>query len=345
MEHTDQNQTPQASETLFVPLRVEACKADDVSLMAQALAEATKPGSRMTVQTALQRGLRTALKRKAIKVLYYLLDNGADVNVINSGYFFGDEDLLAKPSLEALEIVVAHGWDIDTRTSCIDWPLLWSVVRFHDLVEWCLDHGASVYLPGDTPPRDARGIGQVPRITVLEAAAERGSVPTFKLLREKGAPFHPGVLHAAVVHAVYSAPPFDGSAEPSTSNVWFNERMAMVRYLVDEAGIDVNTEWWRPYQTGATPLDFIAWYNTGKDVRELIWFLLDRGADVNHVSVLAGGYLGDDGSYLSSLEIAHRGNRSPNTPFLNAVQQWQERQRNKITQSDESRRYHGGYCL
>lgn len=332
MEHTDQNQTVQTSFSAIpwekLTLQGKACRADDLSLMAQALAEAAKPESRTTVQRALQSGLRTALRRNALKVLSYLFDNGADVSQVSPGWLFDDDDLLAKPSLEALEMLLAHGWDIDSRPSRIDWPLLWSVVRYHDLVEWCLDHGASVYLPGDTPPRDARGIGQVPRITLLEAAAKSGLVPTFKLLREKGAPFHVGVLHIAVEQAIYLAPPYNGSADPSTSNVWFNERMDMIRYLVDEVGIDVNTNWWRPGQAGATPMDRVA-YRSGDsmDVRELVWFLLDRGADLNHASVSKDNYFGDT-SYLSPLEMAQTGRRKR---CLEAIQQWQERQRNDTT--------------
>ncbi|PON28470.1 hypothetical protein TGAM01_v202964 [Trichoderma gamsii] len=296
--------------------------------MAEALSLAAKGGTRDTVQDVINACLRTSLRRRAVKVQAYLLDKGADVSNVYCGWLFNDEDLLAKPSLEAIEMLVAHGWDIDHRSSRIDWPLLWSVVRYHDLVEWCLDHGASVYLPGDTPPRDARGVGQVPRITLLEAAAKSGSVPTFKLLREKGAPFHVGVLHSAVEQAISSAPSYNGSADPSTSDVWFNERMDMVRYLVDEVGIDVNTEWWRPGQAGATPLDRVAYHGgDSKDRRELVWFLLDRGADLNHASVAKDDYFGDT-SYLSPLEMAQTGTRKR---FLEAIQQWQQRQRNVTT--------------
>lgn len=330
MEHTAPNQTPQPLARATAPRQVgfQACRTDDVSLMAQALSLAAKGETRDTVRDILQACLRISLRRKAVKVQAYLLDNGADVSDVSPGWLFNDEELLAKPSLEAIEMLVAHGWDIDSRPSRIAWPLLWSVVRYPDLVEWCLDHGASVYLPGDTPPVNARGIGQVPRITLLEAVAKSGSVPTFKLLREKGAPFHVGVLHIAVEHAFYLAPPYNGSADPSTSNVWFNERMDMIRYLVDEVGIDVNTEWWRPGQAGATPMDRVA-YRSGDsmDVRELIWFLLDRGADLNHASVSKDDYFGDT-SYLSPLEMAQTGRRKR---FLEAIQQWQERQRNDTT--------------
>lgn len=340
MEHTDQNQTPQTLPTIdnpaIYPVRLVASKAsknDDVPLIVQALSLAAKPESRNTVQDVLRSGLRNSLGRHALKVLSYLLDNGADVSMVDPGWLYSEEDPFAKPSLEALEMLIAHGWDIDARPSRISWPLLWHVVEYPDLVEWCLDHGASVYLPGDTPPRDANGIGQVPRISLLERAASEASVPTFKLLREKGAPFHRGVLHAAVERAVQYAPPFNGSISPSTGNIWFNERMAMIRYLVDEVAIDVNSEWWRPGKAGATPLDFVAYHSSSnKDVRELVWFLLDRGADLNHASVLKYGYkdqyIGTGISYLSPLEVAQQ---SSDKRFLEAIQEWQEQQRNNST--------------
>ncbi|KAL7927958.1 hypothetical protein ACQKWADRAFT_325270 [Trichoderma austrokoningii] len=276
-------------------------------------------------------GLRSSIKRRTLKDLFYLLDNGADVSQVDASLFFNDEDLLAKPSLEAMEMLVAHGWDIDTRRCHTDWPLLWSVARFHDIVEWCLDHGASVYLPGDTPPRNANGTSQVPRIILLEAAARFGSVTTFKLLREKGAPFHRGVLHIAVEQAACEAPRINDSASPSASNGYFNKRMEMVRYLVDEVGIDVNAEWWRPGQSGATPLDRVAHHFGGhRDVRELVWFLLDRSANPNHASVLdynKGQYVGTGVSYLSPLAVAQR---SFVKHLLEAIQQWQEQQGNNM---------------
>jgi hypothetical protein len=327
MENTD---LIQRQERPLAPTQIasRACRTDDVSMLVQALSLAAKPESRSTIHQVIWMGLRNSLKRSALKVLFYLLDNGADVNEVDPGYLFSDEDPIAKPSLEAMEMLIAHGWDIDSRRGPISAPLLWLVVRWHDLVEWCLDHGASVYLPGDTPPRDSRGVGQVPRRTLLEAAAARGSVATFKLLREKGAPFHVGVLHAAVRKAVDLAPRFVPAADECPNITWYNERMAMVRYLVDEVGIDVNAVWWKPGKCGSTALDYVAYHGwSGRDWKELVWFLLDRGADINYASVLKDAYYGDV-SYLSPLEVALD---KSNKQFLKVIQEWQEQQRNKST--------------
>lgn len=84
-------------------------------------------------------------------------------------------------------------------------------------------------MPGDTPPRAADGdIGKLPRITLLESAAGDGSVATFKLLREKGAPFHPRVLHAAVERAVVHAPFFDSSSSHRRDQ--FSDLTTEIRY-------------------------------------------------------------------------------------------------------------------
>ncbi|KAL6908775.1 hypothetical protein GGI43DRAFT_379615 [Trichoderma evansii] len=339
MEHTNQDQTPQRLPTVdnpaIFPVRLVASKAsknDDVSLIVEALSLASKPESRNTVQDVFRSGLRNSLKRSALKVLSYLLDHGADISIIDPSWVVNDEDPLVKPSLEALEMLIAHGWDINAREDAEAWPLLWYLVEYPDLVTWCLDQGAIVvYPPSDDPSRDANRLGHYWSQSLLEHAAKRASVATFRLLREKGAPFHQRILHGAVERAVTSAPPFHGSTSPSTSpstsNVWFNERMAMIRYLVDEAGLDVNSEEWRLGKYGATPLDIVSSYKNGKDARELIWFLLDRGADLNHVSILKDPTRGDI-RHPNPLEEARL---ISNTRFLEAVQEWQDRQRNNTT--------------
>ncbi|KAM0483162.1 hypothetical protein ACHAPX_002609 [Trichoderma viride] len=316
---------------------IQACRIDDVSLMAQVLSVTAHSQSRDKVQRMIQLRLQTCLRRRSHRVLSYLLDNGADISDVHPGWLYSDYGPFAKPSLEALEILIAHGWDIDSRRGGTSWPLLWGVVQFPDLVEWCLDHGASVYLPGDTPPIAANGeMRRLPRITLLESAAGDGSVAIFKLLREKGAPFHPRVLHAAVERAVVHAPFFDDSTSHRRDH--FNERMVMIRYLVDEVGIDVCSQWWKVGRIGATPLEYVAHHTSSsdKDVRDLIWFLLDRGADPNRASVIQDGYKGyedwiykgPDFSYASPLEVAQQSSRPH---VLEAIQEWQRRQRSSAT--------------
>lgn len=62
-----------------------------------------------------------------------------------------DNDTL--PSREILELLIEHGWDINSRGSSLSGiPLLWYVVEDPDLVKWCLDHGAELDPADDTPP-------------------------------------------------------------------------------------------------------------------------------------------------------------------------------------------------
>lgn len=340
MEHTEPNQTPQPLAQTIYPTQMgyQACKTDDVSLMVQALSRAASGETRDTVQRVLRTSLQDSLRNKAVKVQAYLLDNGAEVSQVEPGLLFGDVYPYGKPSIKALEILVAYGWNIDTLHRRKKRPLLWFVVQFPDVVEWCLAHGAGLDLPGKiTPVLDGIGYTTYARISLLECAAGQGSVSTFKLLRENGAPFHRGVLRAAVQHAVGCAPRFDDSS--SNRSVSFNERLVMIRYLVDEVGIDVKTEWWTDNGRGATPLEYVAIHTTAgvSDVKELVWLLLDRGADPSHASILKDGckvndgtivYKGPDRSYPSPLEIAQK---SYGTLLREAIEEWQSRQLHKTT--------------
>ncbi|KAM0253867.1 hypothetical protein ACHAQJ_007095 [Trichoderma viride] len=310
-------------------LTLQACRNDDVPLMVQAISMASSPESRNTVQDVIKAGLRNSLAREAPRVLTYLLDHGADVSTVTAG-MMGMKEELVKPSLEVLEILVAHGWDVNARSHDTDWPLLWCVLSYPDLVEWCLAQGASVYLPGDTPPRDAKGVGRVPRQSLLECAAQGATVATFELLRAKGAPLPRRTLHRAVGSAVHYMPPYDPPRDPISDAAFrertdmagylasCKERMAMVRHLVDVVGFDVNAEEGWPGKNYATPLLFVAEYKNGRDARELIWFLLDRGADPNRAST-GGESRMPTPSALEYAQTIH------NTCFLEAVQEWQER--------------------
>ena len=89
------------------------------------------------------------------------------------------------------------------------------------LVAWCLAHGASVLDPPDLNPLSTPPL--------LEAAASKASLETFKLLQQHGAKLTRRVLHRAVEAAAYAGGGDGGG-----------ERMALVKYLVEEAGCDVN---------------------------------------------------------------------------------------------------------
>ena len=286
-------------------LCIEACKADDVSLMEQAISIASKSTSRHAVQDVAQRGIKRSAARGAVHVLNYLVDHphGADVVALSALDIMAN-DVMAKPSLEIFEILVAHGWDINTQgpDKITSWPLLWYVVEYPDLVRWCLDHGARVDIP-DNPPK-------VGPSTILGMAASLGSVETFELLRAKGASLDPRTLHHAVEKATILAPK-EGS-EPSS---FYTHRMDMVRHLVDVVKLDVNAVQHQLGRQCSTPLCIVAGRPTNQIFRELIYFLLDRGADPNLNCKTQG-----DTNWPSAIACAQS---SGNMRFLQAIKDWQ----------------------
>ena len=99
--------------------------------------------------------------------------------------------------------------------------LLDLTLPFPRLVAWCLTHGASVLDPPDLDPLHTPPL--------LEAAASKASLETFQLLQQHGAKLTRRVLHRAVEAAAYAG---DGEGG--------GERMALVKYLVEEVRCDVN---------------------------------------------------------------------------------------------------------
>lgn len=137
-------------------LVVVACRTNDVALMERALSVASQPDSPSSVQQMLCRGLRRAAARNSVDVLKFVLNRGANVAQLTAhDTLVRDEhNLPTESSQEALEVVLAHGWDINTRGPHGDgYPLLWWVIEHPNLVRWCLDHGAEVHRPLEPPQR------------------------------------------------------------------------------------------------------------------------------------------------------------------------------------------------
>jgi hypothetical protein len=151
----------------------DACRMDDVPLMTELVSEATEHRLVVTTQQLLDIGLDRSVGSNATKVLTYVLEQGADLE--GQGVYlalpWADHSL---PSRAMLDILIAHGWNIDScgHTSA-DTPLLWKVLGHPELVDWFLSHGASVHL--STPANHQLR-------PILERAAAGGNVALFARL-------------------------------------------------------------------------------------------------------------------------------------------------------------------
>ena len=255
----------------------KACQDDDPALLDEAISMITADESRFFYYETH----RAALENNALAILTHLLSRGQSILPISPSD-------AARSSDATLEFLLAHGWDINTRgtpnPAYQPPPYLWSVLGDIDRVRWCLAHGASVHPEGVEPLRsDVVTMAQRGCEQLLECAAWSASVETFELLRSKGAPLGWRPLHLAVRCAtLYQA---DRPGEARTEQGRQHEaRMAMVRHLVDVVGIDVNAAdqpvGSRVPDRIGSPLCYVAAaYGQEPSVRELVWCLLDRGAD------------------------------------------------------------------
>ncbi|KAL6716619.1 hypothetical protein ACLMJK_006187 [Lecanora helva] len=228
-----------------------------------------------------EEALALAIKKASVPIVKYLLEQEKTPVAGLQPYRVWmavsraseDEDRGKKEqnAIRVWQTLFEHGWDVNCRESSESQNsngdrLLTMVCDSENLVNWLLSHGAVAADPPDldsfsTPP-------------ILERVASTGSISTFRLLRDNGAQITQRLLHRAVQSAAYS-----GDRET------FEERMKMVRFLVEDLGCDVNAmdvvegqqlpnHWGTPaayaMQTGYQPAD---------QKVELIKYLLEKGAD------------------------------------------------------------------
>lgn len=292
-----------------------ACRKDDVALMSQCFSAAQRADSRVTLQEALQAGLRKSVKEAAMACISYVLDQGADIAKLDPCWLIGENSTYTSIRV-VLELLVARGFDINSQKSCL--PVLWEVgVADHELVEWCLDHGADLDPPDPTPKNSVSE-----RKPILESAAVVSNIATFELLRSRGAPLDRnfGVFPVAVIAAN------DGTCGNDNS---FEKKMNMLKHLLEVVGCNVNSlTYGSHYESGSTcstPLCWIACHPRGEiaKVRRLIWFLLDHGGDV-HFNPFP-----HSPSEATVMNSAHESAKKcwatgkPNQVFLDAVRDWE----------------------
>ncbi|KAI9662761.1 MAG: hypothetical protein M1829_006156 [Trizodia sp. TS-e1964] len=306
----------------MIRLFLDACKADSGSLLSHALAFVSSPESE---QETLNMAVGMAIPRNACKVLTLLLEQGAKVPE--------ESNLRIEegPSPEILDILLAHGWDINARRAGLR-PFLWGVVYDGDLVAYGLKNGAT------TIPLDLQLATESERLTdqiacppILELAASQSTVATFELLRSHGAPFGPRMLHMAAQSARANhnngqgrrVKGLEGGLSDKDLALLHSERMAMVVHIVDTLGVDPNAldqpAGWSLGNHWGTPLCYVAHSNPSNEVAH---FLLQRGADPDLVVEPAG---------WSAMELARR---SKNQRFLDLVENWKLQQKEGLHHSN-----------
>lgn len=263
---------------------LKACKDDDTTLFEEAISMTAEDDIKSFYNEARQ----IAIQDSAITILNNLIERGVSVMPR-----FPTEPMGA--SKETLEFLLAQGWDINGQGPSPNdkEPFMWNVVKDYDLVKWCLEHGASVHPRGQEPFRDGitttKSRGECQQI--LEKVARCGSIATFELLRSNGAPLGWRSLHFAVETATYGRPGKEGDY-----SIHHDERMAMVRHLLDVVKLNVNAPD-QPVGTrvmpthSGTPICYIPDSKSlERDTRELTWLLLDRGADPTRALEIAKLY-------------------------------------------------------
>lgn len=228
-------------------------------------------------------------------------------------------------------------------------------------MKWCLEHGTSVLprnqkpwpLPEDLDINNSETVKEYFEThqysaqqrsdvfycpPILELAASVSTVATFELLRSKGAPLGWRVLHKAVSSTAGIAVTEKSIREQRSPSEEVKqlqlsdreiartreERMAMVRYLVDTLKVDVNTRdqppGWMLSNHWGRPLHYVAHSSrNGGDCKEVTLFLLERGADLE--------LLGEQG--MAPVAMVRKGN------FLDVVNEWRLAQTGEAMRSKD----------
>ncbi|KAF2175310.1 hypothetical protein K469DRAFT_702328 [Zopfia rhizophila CBS 207.26] len=228
----------------------------------------------------------------------------------------------SSPSIPLLEVLLAHGWDINHQdrkdTLGKGKRLLDRVLQNEELVRWLVEHGAR--LDGEEQDLDRLEDWPAP---LLESCAALGSLSTFKFLQERGAKLGRRTLHrAAGAAAAVGAGPGAESTDSEGSRrgegddddaEYRQQRELILRYLVDELGLDVNqmdTDVPRGHLHYGSPLNYAAKEKNGIGV---VKWLMAKGADPAIKSTDGGDLAMDAEGYAAAYKCEEN---------LEAIREW-----------------------
>ncbi|KAJ4288502.1 hypothetical protein N0V90_011738 [Kalmusia sp. IMI 367209] len=255
-----------------------AINADSTSQLLAAL-ESAASGSITAFQELLNSSLAAAVSKGSVELTKCILDEGAEVSALN---IF---DVASRPSIALFEVLNSYGYNFNqqgAKDSIMKGrSLIYKVLHDATIVEWLINHGASVDIGEEQYEVEAR-----PPL-LLETCAALGSVSSFKRLKDHGAKVPRRALHVAVGEAAALGANPNNILQKDSVEIEDEkhkiDREEMLRYLVDDLRLDVNAldcdeykfKFWGP------PLNYAAKEQNGGAV---VHWLLGKGADPNNSS-------------------------------------------------------------
>ncbi|CAI6336629.1 unnamed protein product [Periconia digitata] len=274
-------ESPNATEILE-----DAIKTQSTSQLDKALWEAVNNLDFEKSEEFAKEALRKVVRAGSSVLAAHLIESeGVPISALD------ELDIGHNPSIPLFETLAANGWDVNQASPKDNWRrgrrTIDRVIGDHELVVWLVEHGADVNHGEEEYDFEPRP----PLLTVNCAAS--GSVETFKYLLSHGARIGRRTMHLAAgeaaavganpggVHQTDSTTEQSNDKEDSKSALQRRrEREEMLRYLVDELGLDVNAQdsdsdaaKRRHY---GTPLNYAVQHKDGVAV---VRWLLQKGAD------------------------------------------------------------------
>ncbi|KAF7544850.1 hypothetical protein G7Z17_g9633 [Cylindrodendrum hubeiense] len=261
----------------------EAIENDSITQLTEALDLAKSNPIRNTpYDKFLASALSSCVQDGRIDLVGHLLEQESA-----SMTFLSPPIVWTKFSIPLLELLIAHGWDINRSAESGARTRRQRIIDLacgdETFVRWLVDHGAQV-----DGGEDEYEVYPEPA-PLLETCAVRGSVSTFLFLQARGARLGKRTLHRAAEEAAAArADPsitYDSASVESDPNgaeaalvKRRQGRSEMLRFLVENLKLDINamdTEVQRPFHWG-TPLCYVATKPNGEAVGK---WLLEKGAD------------------------------------------------------------------